>query len=209
MPSICDQSFGDLYLWLYLSKMEFMLQTKLNQYDNSWYYPGAGVVKRTVWFFVNALFLINPLNPSSGLKTFWLRLFGAKIGNRVVFKQSINVKYPWNLQVGNYSWIGEKVWIDSLGKVSIGNNCCISQGALLLCGNHNYKCDTFDLIVSPIVIEDGVWIGANSVVCGGVVCCSHSVLSAMSLASTDLLSFSVYRGNPAVKIRDRVIQENK
>ena len=51
----------------------------------------------------------------------------------------MNIKYPWNLEVGDYTWIGENVWIDNLVKVRIGSNVCISQGAMLLCGNHNYK----------------------------------------------------------------------
>jgi putative colanic acid biosynthesis acetyltransferase WcaF len=37
------------------------------------------------------------------------------------------------------------VWIDNLDDVSIADNVCISQGALLLSGNHNYKKQIFDL----------------------------------------------------------------
>jgi putative colanic acid biosynthesis acetyltransferase WcaF len=38
------------------------------------------------------------------------------------------VKYPWNLTVGEYSWIGEGAWLDSLAPITIGSNVCISQG---------------------------------------------------------------------------------
>ena len=81
----------------------------------------------------------------------------------MVIKPSVNIKYPWRLTIGSFVWIGEGVWIDNLENVVIGDNVCISQGAMLLCGNHNYKKTTFDLIVGSITLEDGVWVGAQSV----------------------------------------------
>ena len=184
-----------------------MNKTDLSKYDNSWFDEGAGFVKRTLWFFVNSLFFINSLNPVSSIKVRLLRMFGAKIGKGVTIKPGVNIKYPWKLTVGDYTWIGERVWIDCLDTVTIGSNCCLSQGALLLNGNHNYKKTTFDLMISPITIEDGVWIGAQSIVTGGVTCKSHSVLTVQSVASSDMEAYGIYRGNPAVKVKDRVIRE--
>ncbi|MBS2098453.1 WcaF family extracellular polysaccharide biosynthesis acetyltransferase [Carboxylicivirga linearis] len=182
-----------------------MKETDLSRYNNSWFDEGAGIIKRTIWFFINALFFINPMNPFSGLKVRLLRMFGAKVGKKVMIKPSVNIKYPWNLEIGDYTWIGEKVWIDNLDKTVIGKNCCLSQGAMLLIGNHDYKSVTFDLMVAPITLEDGVWIGANSIVIGGVTCKSHSVLSVNSVSSSNLEPYSIYRGNPAVKVKDRYI----
>lgn len=184
------------------------MNADLSIYDNSWYNPGSGVFKRILWYFTNVLFFINPLNPSSGIKVRLLRLFGAKIQKGVVIKPGVNIKYPWNLSIGDYSWIGEKVWIDNLVQVTVGANVCISQGAMLLCGNHDYKRPTFDLMVKPIVIEDGAWVGAQSTVCPGVTMHSHSVLAVGSIASKDLMPFSIYRGNPAVKVAERVMFES-
>ena len=162
-------------------------------------------MKRMSWYFVNALFLQSSLFPFSAFKVLLLRLFGARIGRGVVIKPSVSVKYPWLLRVGDHTWIGERVWIDNLSLVSIGSHVCLSQGAMLLTGNHNYKQSGFDLIVKGIVLEDGVWIGAKSMVCPGVTCGSHSVLSAMSMASSPLEPYSVYSGVPAVRVRARVL----
>lgn len=180
------------------------MKTDLSKYDNSWYDPGAGTVKRTLWYFVNAFFLMNHLNPVSGLKVRLLRLFGAKIGKRVVIKPGVNIKYPWFLSIGDYSWIGEDVWIDNLAQVTIGANCCVSQGAMLLTGNHNYKSPTFDLMMKPITIEDGAWVGAKCVVCPGVTIGKDAVLSVGSVASSALLINNIYKGNPAVFIKERL-----
>ena len=182
-----------------------MNKTELSKFDNSWYNPGGNPLKRVLWYFVNVAFFLNPWNPISALKVFLLKLFGAKIGKGVIIKPSVNIKYPWRLEIGNHVWIGEKVWIDNLDDVKIGNNVSISQGAMLLCGNHNYKKTTFDLIIGQIILEDGVWIGAHSIVAPGVTCESHALLAVNSVAVKNLKAYTIYQGNPAKELRKREI----
>ncbi|HTF03301.1 MAG TPA: WcaF family extracellular polysaccharide biosynthesis acetyltransferase [Bacteroidia bacterium] len=176
--------------------------TDLSRYNNSWFKPGGSVISRALWYRLSSVF-VNSRFPFSGFKKFLLRLFGAKIGKGVVVKPNVNIKYPWNLEVGDYTWIGEHAWIDNLTWVRIGNNCCISQGGFLLTGNHDYAKPTFDLVVKPIVLEDGAWVGAKSVVCPGVTMKTHAVLSVGSIATSDLEPWAIYQGNPAVKVKDR------
>lgn len=182
-----------------------MNKVDFSVYDNSWYNPGGSTLKRVLWYFANILFLMNPLNPISSVKVRLLRCFGAKIGKGVVIKPSVNIKYPWNLSIGDYTWIGENVWIDNLVQVTIGSDVCVSQGAMLLCGNHNYKKSTFDLMVGKIVLEDGCWVGAQSVVCPGVTLHSHAVLGVASVANKNLDAYTIYQGNPAHMVRKRII----
>lgn len=179
---------------------------ELGRFNNSWYDPGRGPVMRLVWYFTNLIFFQSYFFPVYGLKSRILRLFGAQVGTNLVLKPSVNIKYPWNLKIGNDVWIGENVWIDSLAEVVIGDSVCISQGAMLLTGNHDYKRPTFDLMLGKIVLEDGVWVGAQSTVCPGIRCRSHSILSVGSVASKELEEYSIYQGIPAVKVRERVIQ---
>ena len=183
-----------------------MAETDLSTYDNSWYSPKAGWIKRTLWHFTNHLIFNNGLFPFSSVKILILRLFGAKVRSGVNIKPSVNIKYPWLLKVGENTWIGENVWIDNLTSVEIGNNVCLSQGAMLLTGNHNYKLSTFDLMIGEIILEDGVWIGACSLVCPGITCFSHSILSINSVATKNLDAFGIYQGNPAVKVRVRDVE---
>lgn len=181
-----------------------MNKVQLDTFNNSWYQPGPKW-KIALWYVLNLLIIYNPICASSRLKIFFLRLFGASIGKGVTIKPFVRIKYPWNLHVGDHTWIGESVWIDNLTLISIGDNVCISQGAMLLCGNHNYRKSSFDLIIGEIHIENGSWIGAKSVVCPGVSCGSHSVLSVGSIATRNLDPYSIYQGNPAIKIRSRTI----
>lgn len=134
-------------------------------------------------------------------------MFGASIGKGVVIKPHVQIKYPWKLRIGDYTWIGEHVWIDNLANVSIGSHCCISQGAMLLTGNHDYRKSTFDLVIGEIKLENGSWVGAKCTVCPGVTLHEHAVLAVGSVATKNLESFGIYQGNPAEKIRERIIKE--
>ncbi|MGN6639057.1 MAG: colanic acid biosynthesis acetyltransferase WcaF, partial [Mucilaginibacter sp.] len=90
--------------------------------------------------------------------------------------------------------------------ITIGSHVCISQGATLLTGSHNYKKSSFDLITAGITLEDGVWIGAGAMVNLGITVGSHAVLTSGSIATKDLDPYSIYQGNPAVKVRSRNIE---
>lgn len=182
-----------------------MKEIDLSSYNNAWYKPG-NPIKRLLWYFVSWTLFQSYLFPFSFVKITILRLFGAKIAKGVVIKPCVQIKYPWFLEVGENTWIGEKVWIDNLELIKIGSNVCLSQGAMLLTGNHNYKKTTFDLIVQGIVIADGVWIGAQTTVCPGVVCKTHAVLSVGSVATTNLEPYTIYMGNPATAIRERTMK---
>lgn len=180
-----------------------MHTTDLSSFSNAWYKPGNWL-KRALWYMVHGMFFSSGF-PLNHFKVSLLRMFGAQVGIDVVIKPHVRIKYPWRLHVGNHVWIGERVWIDNLGHVTIGNHVCLSQGAMLLCGNHDYTKTTFDLMVGDILLHDGVWIGARATVCPGLVCHSHSILSVGSVATKDMEAYCIYQGVPAVKVKERVI----
>lgn len=181
-----------------------MSKVRLDSFNNLWYKPGSKV-KIILWYFTNVIFFKSSLLWPQFLKRKLLRLFGCKVGKNVILKNNISIKYPWFLEIGKNVWIGENVWIDNLTNVVIKNNVCISQGAMLLCGNHNYKKTTFDLILGKIILEEGSWVGAQSVVCPGVTLESHAILSVGSVANNSLDAYGIYQGNPAKKVRIRKI----
>ncbi|NJB83251.1 WcaF family extracellular polysaccharide biosynthesis acetyltransferase [Wenyingzhuangia aestuarii] len=179
------------------------MKTSLANFNNSNFDKQAGKFKWFIWMLVNAIVFKPSWIPFMGVKVNLLKLFGAHLGEGLVIKPSVYIKFPWKLKVGNHVWIGENVWIDNLDEVTIGDNVCISQGALLLTGNHDYTLSTFDYKNAPIVLEEGVWVGAKSVVCPGVICKSHSILAVGSIATKELESYTIYQGNPAKEVRKR------
>lgn len=181
-----------------------MKEVDLSKFDNSWYNPG-GFLKRFFWHIFSNTFINSTLPVPMKIKILILRLFGASVGQNVTIKPSVNIKYPWFLVIKNNVWIGEQVWIDNFVEVLMEDNVCISQGALLLTGNHNYSKETFDLMPAKIILERGSWIGAKSVVCPGIKVKTHAVLAVGSVASRDLEPYSIYQGNPAIFVRERKI----
>ena len=182
-------------------------QVRLKHFDGSGFNKGAGGGKIILWYFINALLVRPSWIPFMGFKVFLLRLFGAKIGKCICLKPCVLIKSPWNLTIGDYCWIGENVWIDNLDKVYIGNNVCISQGALLLTGNHDYTVSSMPYRNAPINIEDGVWVGGKAIICSGVTAHKNAVLTVGSIATKDLDAEGIYQGNPATKIRQRIIKK--
>lgn len=167
---------------------------------------GRSAVIEALWIIASALFVQSFL-PGSRHRRFLLNAFGAKVASTAVLKPGVRVKFPWRLTVGENTWIGEDAWVDNLADVVIGANCCISQGAYLCTGDHDWSKSTFDLKTSGIVIEDGAWIAANATVGPGVTVQAGAVLALGSTASKTLNAWTVYRGNPAEPVATRTIKE--
>ena len=162
-------------------------------------------MKRTLWYFTNVFFFINPLFPFRSPKPPLLRLFGAQVGRGVVIHPGVNIKFPWRLPIGNNSWIGQNVWLDNLDQLTIGNNVVISQGAMIIQGSHDYKKIDYPTYTKPVVLEDGSWVGAGAIVTLGVTLKSHAVLAVGSVATKDLEAYTIHQGNPAQPVRERVM----
>jgi putative colanic acid biosynthesis acetyltransferase WcaF len=154
------------------------------------------------WMVVQAL-LVRSFLPGSSHRVALLKLFGASVGSGVVVKPGLHVKFPWRLAVGEHAWLGEDVWIDNLAQVTIGDHCCVSQGAYLCTGSHDWSASTFDLVTRPITIGKHAWIAAKCVVGPGVNVGEGSVLALGSVANRDLRPWFIHAGNPAVPIKPR------
>jgi len=136
-----------------------------------------------------------------------LKLFGAKIGKSPIIMQWSRIDSPWHFSCGDFCWFGVYAWLQTndFAKIEIGSNVVISQGAMLLVGNHDYKKSSFDDLSKSIVLEDGVWVGARAVVCSGVTMANHSIATVGTVITKNTESYGIYQGNPAVKVRERVI----
>lgn len=174
---------------------------RLRNYHQGDYSPGASLFVQLLWYFIGDSIVRSRVLPFSFVKIVVLRLFGATIGCRVRVKPGVRVKFPWRLSVGDDTWIGEDAWFDNLASITIGSNCCISQGAYFCTGDHDWSSDSFDLSTKPIVLKSHSWIAAHARVGPGVTVHEGAVLSLGSVATKDLAPWSIYRGNPARKSR--------
>jgi len=160
-----------------------------------------------LWIVIQSL-LFSSFLPGSRWRVLLLRLFGARVGRGLVIKPGVRIKFPWRLSVGDHSWIGEDVWIDNLAQVSIGAHCCISQGAYLCTGSHDWRDPVFSLISQPIQIEDEVWVAAQATVAPGVHIGAGAVLGLGSVATSNLDEGWIYLGVPAQPVKQREIKNS-
>lgn len=140
----------------------------LSRFDNAGFDRGAPRWKEALWWVVRSLFFAGWFPIPSGVRVFWLRVFGARIGSGVVVRARVNITFPWRFECADHVWIGEEVTVLSLAQVRIGDNVCVSQQVFLCTGSHEFSRESFDLITRPIEIGSGSWLGARTFVGPGV-----------------------------------------
>lgn len=157
-----------------------------------------------LWWLVEATFFRRSFQSMNGWRCFLLRLFGAKIGKKVVIRSTVQTQYPWKVTIGDYSWIGDYVHLYSLGEIIIGSNVVVSQKSYLCAGSHDYRLIDFPITNSPIVIENECWLAADVFVAPGIVIGKGSVIGARSSVFKSIPAGKVCSGTPAKIIKDRV-----
>ena len=185
-----------------------MSDLKTNRTDRSQpSFTVANRAKRVLWNIIYIVFIKYSPVMFRKWRIFWYKLFGSKFYGRVNIYPKAIVWAPWNLEMHDRSCIANHVNIYSQSKITVGSRTLISQGAYICSGTHNFESTFFDLVSKPIVICDDVWICAEAFVGPGVTINDGVVLGARSVAFKDLSAWSVFAGNPATKIRDRLGRE--
>lgn len=178
---------------------------RLDLYQAKGFDRGRPAWVEAIWLLLQSALVTSPFSCSL-LRRVALRLMGARIGRGVTIKGGVRVKFPWRLRVGDHCWIGQDAWLDNLAEIRIGNHCCLSQAVYLCTGSHDWASTSFDLVVKPIVLEDQVWLAAQSVIGPGVVARRGAVLALGSVATSELSAWQIHRGNPARPIRPRAVR---
>jgi putative colanic acid biosynthesis acetyltransferase WcaF len=132
-----------------------------------------------------------------------LRLFGARVGKKVLIRPTAQIVYPWKTRIGEYSWIGDQVVLYSLGSIDIGAHSVVSQRSYLCAGTHDPEQDDFPILAKAIQIEDGAWLATDVFVAPGVRIGSGAVVGARSSVFSNLPSGWICYGTPARPVRRR------
>src|SRR4051812_20941735 len=150
---------------------------RLAAFTGAGYDKGRPMLMQALWFAVLNLVFYKWWLPAR-LRPSILRAFGAQIGNGVFIRHRVRVLWPWKLEVGDNCWIGEDAWLLNLEPIRLGNDVCVSQGALLCTGSHDRRSPTFEYDNGPITVGDHAWIGARATVLRGVSIGRSAVVAA-------------------------------
>ncbi|MGA1131416.1 MAG: hormogonium polysaccharide biosynthesis acetyltransferase HpsU [Prochlorotrichaceae cyanobacterium] len=179
----------------------------LRRYDQSHFDRGRSGWVILLWWFVQAVCFPLTLHNLHGPRCWLLRCFGAKIGQGVVIRPSARFTYPWKVEIGDYSWIGDNVEFYSLDRICVGSHAVISQGSYLCTGSHDIQDSDFRLMTAPIVIENGVWVATDCFIAPGVTIGANSVVGVRSTVLKSLPPGHLCYGTPCSPKMPRVMKE--
>lgn len=122
-----------------------------------------------------------------------------------------HIWFPWNIRIGEHTFIGRNAYFNCIqsGDLVIGRNVMIGPYAMIVTTRHNAgdcrsPMQIQGLSSKPVVIEDDVWIGGNSIILPGVTVGRGSIVSAAAVVTKNVPPFSVAGGNPAILLKDRI-----
>lgn len=177
----------------------------LRRYDQSWYDPGRPKWVIMLWWLMQGIVFPLTLHTHHAPRRALLRLFGARIGAGVVIRRSARFYYPWQVEIGDYSWVGSGVEFYSLARIRLGHHCVVSQHTYLCTGSHDPADPAFGLRVAPITLGNGVWVAAHCFVGPGIEIGANSVVGAGSRVFTNLPSQYICCGSPCRPYKPRVM----
>lgn len=164
-------------------------------------------IRRILWTLAKPLFRFSP-RICFRWRNFLLRLLGARIGRHVHVYATTAIYFPWNLNVGDWTAIGEHAVIYNLGPVQIGSRVTISQRAHICAGTHDHSHPALPLLKSPIVIGDQAWICTEAFVGPGVSVGEGAIVGARGVAIRNIDPWQIVAGNPARIIGHREFSED-
>ena len=178
-----------------------------------WFQPTAETrgfqdkrVKRLyhLWKLVGELVFRLLRDPFNGLRVKWLRLFGATIGKQCYVSSKAIIVTPSNLSMGDNCCLDQYVYIN--GECKLANNVSLSSFVKLIAGGHDVRSRHFEYQDKVITICDSVFVGANSVVRGGVKINTFACIGANSFVIKDIPENTIAYGNPAQVVIERISQ---
>jgi putative colanic acid biosynthesis acetyltransferase WcaF len=170
-------------------------------------FRGRNGVIVLLWQIVQTtLFAWSP-QPLYAWRRFLLRCFGAKIGRDVLIRPTVRITYPWKVQIGDRSWVGDNAELYSLGLVFIGSDAVVSQRSYLCTGSHDFRATDFAIFTKPVIVNDSVWIAADVFVAPGVTIGRGAVIGARSSVFENVPEMVICKGSPARVVGPRTMRE--
>lgn len=156
--------------------------------------------RRLCWKFNNS----DPDDPKAQ-RDILMRLFGTYYSS-VYLMPSFRCDFGFNIHFKGFALVNYNCVFLDTSPIHIGRSVLIGPGVVLACAGHpihtDQRCSSALETSEPITIEDGVWIGANSTVCGGVTIGEGSVIGAGSVVTSDIPKGVIAAGVPSKVLRE-------
>lgn len=164
-------------------------------------------IKRTIWnitYYI--LFRPFPTTLFRPWRVFILKLFGAKIGNGADVYSTVKIWAPWNLNMSEGSCLGPYVICYNQAMVTLESGATVSQYSYLCTAGHDtshLNNSSDGLIVAPIILHKGAWIGTRAFVNMGIEIGEYAIVGATASVYKNVEAYSIVGGNPSKHIKYR------
>lgn len=145
--------------------------------------------------------------PSNKVRILFVRMFqigeATKIGRRVFIARGVDIRSPWNIQIGDNVVINKNVILDGRGGLKIGNNVDVAQDTMIWTAQHDYNDDYHKYVCASVLIEDYVWVASRAVLLPGTTIGRGAVVAAGAVVTKNVEPMNVVGGIPAKVIAKR------
>lgn len=179
---------------------------RLDKYQQNWFSRGKNGFVCVQWDYIQATLIQWSPHPFYEWRNLIYRFFGAKIGKGVKIRRTAKCNYPWKIEIGDYSWVGDEATLYSLDKITIGNHVVISQQAYICTGTHDVSDPNFGLKTAPIKIGNGVWIAIGALIMPGVTVGEGAIIGGRAVLTKNAKPYGIYIGAPAKYSRNRKLK---
>jgi acetyltransferase-like isoleucine patch superfamily enzyme len=168
-------------------------------YTNPQHYQISEAAARTTKLLVE----LNATADTDKVRQLWGEISGTPLD------PSTMIQIPIYINIGKFTCIGKNVYINHLcsfldmGTITIGDNVLIGPKVNILSEEHPVDpVERKSLMVRPVVIKSGSWIGAGATILPGVTVGENSVVAAGAVVNKDVPDNTIVGGIPAKVIKN-------
>jgi len=175
------------------------------------YWPGTSGFLLRSWWYRRKIKKIG-VNFRSGIGLVVTGGGNIEIGDNVSIMRysALYANDNGKIRIGNNVSINSNVCIGAAddGEIEIGDYVLIGQNVVLRASDHEHSSVTIPIMKQghtggKIIIEDGVWIGANAIITRNTKIGAHTIIAAGSVVTHDVDPYTIAAGVPAKIIKRR------
>ena len=147
-----------------------------------------------LWWWLNVIMCYFP---SVHVRRLSLRIAGMKIPKNTRFFESVHVRNPKGIIMGEGCSIGTRVLLDGRKGLHVGKSVVFGYECIVWSLNHDYNDVNFCTKGAPVTIGDYAWICSRSIILPVIHIGEGAVVASGAIVTKDVPPYAIVAGIPA------------